>query len=194
MAQSSKDGWIDWRNSESRSILLLDLESGVLPLDITAQEAWEIYALEPVFIVEGVVFDQFKARLAGHRKQVRRDHAQRQHEEAALVHDRQLYPRAFVNHRAEPVFDMSEAKTFLEQDVECGKPQTMTMSALHHSRQAYLKFRPDIFRQRVYQEQRRQKFLVYLEQKRVLKEEAAEKRRKKVREKARQTKEKSETT
>jgi hypothetical protein len=39
-------GWIDWKQSEAKQIILHDLETGILPVDATellaAEKAWEI--------------------------------------------------------------------------------------------------------------------------------------------------------
>ena len=172
-----KEGWIDWRNSDARVVLLHDLEARVLPLDWSAEEAWQIYSTDGIFIQEGVVFEQFKARLADHCKQVGRDHKQRDFEEQALIHDRAMYERATKNQWGQPVFDLSDAKPLLQGDVERKLHELMTPAQLQKTRPEYAPFQPRIFRHRVYQEVRRQKFLFYLEEKRLKKEAEDEKRR-----------------
>ena len=81
------------------------------------EEAWGFYSLLPEFVAEEVVFSQFKSRLRDHRKQVKARRYQSERERQALEHDRQLYPRQKHNDRGEPVFDLSEAKKFLREDV-----------------------------------------------------------------------------
>ena len=68
---SKKEGWISWRGCEARTVLMTDLIDGIPPVEasrITAEEAWEVYKTMDEFAI--VVFDQFKARLQDHRKQV----------------------------------------------------------------------------------------------------------------------------
>ncbi len=65
MAPSNKEGWINWRVSEARKIILDDLRLGYLPVDardLSAEDAWQkIYQHTAEF--SGVVFEQSKARL-----------------------------------------------------------------------------------------------------------------------------------
>jgi hypothetical protein len=93
MPTPTNPDWITWRNSTPRQIVMLDLINGFLPLDPTemsAEEAWEIHYRHIADFSE-VVFSQFKARLADHRRLVRRDLHTAAHEAAALAHDRLLF-------------------------------------------------------------------------------------------------------
>jgi len=169
MPESTNPDWIDWRNSEARQIILEDLEEGILPLDaneVSAERAWDFYRHLPEFVGPGVVFSQFKERLKDHRKQVKRRQDQSRRESQALAHDRQLYPRQMHNHRGEPVFDLSNAKQLLHDDVKDKKHLSMTPSELQRTRREYMIFKPNKFKHRIYQEVRRQKFIFYLELKR----------------------------
>ena len=71
-----------------------------------------------------------------------------------------------VKHRGEPVFDVSNAKMLLRGDVADGKHLTMQPALLQQLRREYHPFKPRKFKERIYQEVRRVKFLTYLEQKR----------------------------
>jgi hypothetical protein len=170
MPPSKRPGWIEWRNCVPKHIIMNDLETGVLPIDaeeMSAEEAWTIcYRHMAEFVRAGVVFDQFKERLQDHRKQVRDQTTRATHEEEALEHDRGIFPRQTRNHRGEPVFDVSNAKMLLRGDVADGKHLTMQPALLQQSRREYHPFKPRKFKERIYQEVRRVKFLNYLEQKR----------------------------
>ena len=62
---------------------------------------------------------------------------------------------------------MHPAKKLLQEDVRTGKHKYLAPLTLFHSRTAYeLHFKKDKFRQRIYQEERRQKFIFQLELKR----------------------------
>jgi hypothetical protein len=62
------------------------------------------------------------------------------------------------------VFDLHpDAKLLLRADVEAGKHLRMTPRELQIT---YQMFEPDIFRQRIYQEVRRSKFVNYLKERR----------------------------
>ena len=119
-----------------------------------------------------VPFDQFKKQFRSgiDKAAVRRRTAAKQLE--AMEHDRQLYPRQTHNHRGEPVFDLDvEAKEQLQEDIECMRHKWMEPSELQNYREVYQKYKPHIFRFRIYQEVRRQKFLNYLDLKRKAKQE-----------------------
>ena len=157
-----KDGWINWRRSKARELILNDLRTGVLSLDrneTSEEQAWDIYKHMPQFVQEGIVFDQFKQRLRDHRKQMGKKAYNSQRQADALAHDRQLYSRAPHNHRGEPVFDVSNAKPLLRKDVADKKHRTMTPSQLQQSRPEYQMFDSVKFKERIYQEVRRQKFI-----------------------------------
>ena len=163
MPRSKKEGWISWRGCAARTVLMTDLIDGILPVEasrITAEEAWEVYKTMDEFAI--VVFDQFKARLQDHRKQVAENKIRAARELDALRHDRRLFPRQTVNHQGELVFDLHPAKLLLRADVKAGKHLRMTPRELQLTNVSYEMFEPDIFRQRIYQEVRRFKFVNYL--------------------------------
>jgi hypothetical protein len=168
---AEKPGWIaDWRFSAPRRIIIEDLEPGG-PLfgkeHISAEEAFSFYSTLPEF--RNVVFDQFKERLEAHRMQANDLSKEAQEDARALAHDRNLFPRQTHNARGEAVFDMSEAKAFLREDVIKNRHTTMTPTELQRTRQAYTTFKPDIFKHRIYQEVRYQKYLNHLEDERAKK-------------------------
>ena len=147
-----------------------DLEDGVLPVDenaCSAEDAFQIYRQYAQFA--GIKFDQFKERLKGHREQLQKLHERSNLEAEALARDRQLYPRNTHNQRGEPVFDLSEAKYLLREDVKDKKHTTVSAEALRQSRPQYRVFESEIFRRRIKQEVRRQKFVYYLSLKRAKK-------------------------
>jgi hypothetical protein len=181
MPVSSKAGWIEWLYSDSRKIILQDLEANILPLrdiDLTAEEAWDLmYSHMAEFVREGVVFSQFEARLKSHRAQVKRDKVFAARDKEAFDRDEKLFPRKSHNHRGEPRFDLNQsAKKMLQKDVEEGKHDSMSPLQLQRTRSEYLAFDATIFSDRIRQEVRRQKFINYLEFKR---EQAEENRKNK---------------
>lgn len=71
--KSKNECWIDWRKSAARARILKDLQEGKLTLEaseLTPEQAWAHYSNEDGF--QNVVFSQFKARLEGHRGQVKK--------------------------------------------------------------------------------------------------------------------------
>jgi hypothetical protein len=168
-----------WKDSPAREVILEDLLAGILPLEsdeISAREAWDdVYSNLIEF--HGVEYDQYYRNLRNHRVQVAKQLGNSKWLLSALEHDWGLTPRQTKNARGEPVFDMSIAKKFLEMDVKDKKHERMTPATLQTTRDAYKMFRLDIFRQRIHQEVRWQKFLFYLELKRVEKKKKLQERK-----------------
>jgi hypothetical protein len=170
MPKSRNPDYIDWRKSTAREYLLEDLSLGGILFqknEITAAEAWEFYQDQEGF--EDVVFPQFRDRLRDHRKNVNENYLRSQREEAALSHDRQLFPRSKTNHRGELVFDLHPAKKVLRQDIKEGRHEGLTPTQFQYQedRAVYHVFDKTIFKHRMYQEIRRQKYIHYLDLKRV---------------------------
>ena len=159
-------GWIDWRKCKSKHIILEDLCEGVIPLtdeEATAEEIWETWYKNMVeFIEEEIVFDQFKERLAAHREQVTKKKVESMRQLELLRHHQSLHPQKTRDHKGQLIFDMHPAKELLRQDVKMNKHKTMSPAALRATQSEYGEFTLDIFRQRIYQEVRRQKFIYFL--------------------------------
>jgi hypothetical protein len=161
---SRSEGWIDWRSSAARAILLRDLEPGGLLVGMdheTAENVFAYYKGKPGF--EQVVLSQFKARLSDHRKQASRDRKYAERDSEACRVDRLVHPRNTKNPRGQLVFDIHPAKRLLRMDIANGMHKTMSPSELQATRPAYGEFEPKIFTHRIYQEVRRTKFLHWLE-------------------------------
>jgi hypothetical protein len=161
----------DWRNSQARLIIISELEENKLALEeeeTSAYDAWhETYKHMDEF--KGVDFKQFRDRLKDHRQQVKRRYLDSLTEDMQLAHDRRLWPRQTHNHRGELVFDLSPAKELLREDMKASKHNTMTSSELRLSRPEYQCFKESKFRERITQEERRQKFMNHLDDHRALK-------------------------
>jgi hypothetical protein len=167
MPRTKTEGFINWKKSKVKQIILSDLRSGTLQAHVTAQEAWEVYLEStPVFSQEKVVFAQFRDRLRDHRKLVMVDITRATAELEYLEHDRQLFPRQMENHRGEPVFDLSEAKLLLRNDVAEGRHLNKTPHELQQSRVEYQPFNARKFTHRIYQEVRRIKFINHMNDRR----------------------------
>ena len=163
-------GWINWRSSRSKKLIMEDLISGLLPYDeeeCTAEEAWEHYYKHTVeFVEEDVQFSQFKARLKDHRKQVTENVIRARQDDVAVSYDRSLFPRKEKNDRGELVFDLHEAKKLLRHDVKRGRHLGKSPKQLRETRDEYKEFELKIFKGRIYQEIKYQKFVRYLQERR----------------------------
>ena len=169
MPRSKDPKFIKWEKSKAKGILLRDLEPGgalVGMEDIPMQTIYEYYHQFPEF--EKVCFQQFKDRLTDYFKAAERDRHLALRDARVLWHDRKRQPAQTRNERGELVFDQHRAKKLLRKDVKNGVHLTMTPSQLRLTRPEYQEFKKKIFKGRVYQEVRRQKFLHHLELKRMI--------------------------
>jgi hypothetical protein len=169
MSSRSKNPlYIDWANSEARSIIVSDLNDGVLSLDYhitSVQEAWAYYSTLPEFSI--VCYAQFKDKLSGHRRAIIKAGNRRQMEEEAVQHDRQLYPIQKCSAQGLLRYDLSLTKPLLREDVKAGLHLTMTAAAFKASRPEYAnEYCRRKFREHVFQEVKYQKFVNYLSDKR----------------------------
>ena len=165
MPQKQKPGNIKWPKSEPRNIVLDDLLKGVLPVDakeLSAEDAWELSHKNMVEFKD-VPFEQFKNRLRDHRRQMKNGLQRDNIEEEALQHDLKLYPRQLKNSKGELVFDLHPAKILLRKDVTERKHLMMKPMELQETRPEYLLFDRRKFKERIYQEVRRVKYINWLE-------------------------------
>ena len=169
--------WVKWRNHPAREIILQDLNYGGWLYDELKQVeelnlalVFAIYNHKHPEIFHELDFSQFKARMEDYTKKnkERRDHSKLEH--AWMLHDRQLYPQQLKNRRDELVFDLNPAKLLLRKDIAAGVHAEMTPSQFQGTRAEYQEFDRDIFRQRIYQEERYQKYLNFLGDKRTEKQ------------------------
>jgi len=171
---------IDWFNSESKQIVLDDLEAGVISLDETdSAEAlfYGMYQYTPEFIAEKVQFKQFKERLAGHREQLKHKLEAPAWERAALEHDRLKRPKKTHNDRGEKIFYWSKAMQLLKKDIEAKKHHEMTPSQLKASRPEYRDFTLAKFDGRIRQAIRKERLINWKNDKRQEEIDARKERR-----------------
>ena len=187
MPWSNKPDWIDWAYSAAREIVLEDLLPGEYLFgknDMSASAAWNNYRDMAEFKGPTVVFDQFEARLNDDQKHANKRLEISRNEKKMMQHDRNIYPEQHQNHRGELVFSRHPAQKHLRADIKASRHKSMTPMQLHASRPEYQEFKLGVFKQRINQEIRRQKFVCYLEDKQFEKrrqysEEVAKKKNKK---------------
>ena len=174
--KEAKKKWVEWKDHPAREILRDDLErNGWLygQDDLDGKFVYQAYMQQQPEFFKSVPLDQFIDQYQKATKRAAKRREKSAKEEEWLKHDRLIHPRNTHNARGEPVFDMDEeAKETLRFDVKYGLHETMEPMELHQYRPVYGKYKLDIFRPRIYQEIRRNKFINWLEFKRT------EKRRK----------------
>ena len=159
--------WTDWKKYSGRQVLIDDLQPGGLLSEkpnLTAKEAFEFYT--PLLELARVVFLQFKVWLESHREQANVQSRAAHEDMQEFLHDRLLFPRQGHNGRGEPVFDMSTAKYLLRKGVCEKQHTTMKPRYFQKTRPEHMLFKLDIFKFRIYQEERLQKYFNYLDWKR----------------------------
>ena len=190
-----RKGWIDWRKSAAREILLEDLCPGgwLEAIDNPLEKAPMIFQVykHTYEEFEDVEYDQFEARLKDYVRENKKSKERSKEEEKWMREDRKLHPRQTHNQRGEPVFDMDFAKQLLREDVKNNVHLEMMPADLWDLRKEYQKFKPDIFRQRIYQEVRRNKMINHMENKRTKRRQQfqAEKEENKIKEEKKKEKE-----
>ena len=176
MPPSQKKGWVDWPKATARLIILQDLEPGGFLHNkdhIDARVIFDFYQAVCGEDFGHIIWDQFKVRLKDHRNQVELLRKLAERDTKAMKNNRRLYPRKNRNGKGELIFDMHPAKTLLRKDIKEGRHLKYKPSALRAKRKEYQEFDATIFKHRIYQEIRRQRWLNYLKTKRDEKKEAA---------------------
>ena len=139
-----------------RKQLQLDISKNVIDANMDPEVARK---LRPEY--EAITDDAlWKSRLQGMRKIVTEGKARAADDAKALTKDRSIRPRPPLNHRGEVQWVTSEAKYYLEIDVENNQHVTMDPEPFYKSRPVYERDcpRPDVFRGHVHQEVKTQKW------------------------------------
>lgn len=164
--------WIKWnkKSNLARHILLDDLQFGRLSMnavETSADEAWDFYRKMPEF--EKICFSQFEERLADHRKQVGKQWRLCKAEEAAFRKDqaRGFRNTRTHNHRGELIIDLDPVKDLIRQDVNDNMHEGISMPEFQATRPEYLKIDKTKFKEKVYHEIKRKKFIYGWDKKRL---------------------------
>jgi hypothetical protein len=153
MAPKKKKGW---RYCATKKLLSEDILSGAIPEDMH----WhDVYWQRPEYAESK--WDLFAGRLDSLRQQISHAKDRNTTEEAALVHDRALFPIPTHNHRGEPRWDGSEAQRLLKEDVAAGIHETMKPQQLYQTHPQYNDYSLAVFRGHLYQEVRFVKFCTW---------------------------------
>jgi hypothetical protein len=157
--------------------MLADLRYGIIPMDDTEVEAfdiWDWYKGQKPF--KFVCFEQFNHQLTEHRKQVKADNDAVAVAAAAFDHDTKLRQPATHNHNGRPLFYLSAAKGPLIDDVFNGRHVGLDPDTFRRSRPEYMEWALHEFRPQIYQAARLRRWYNYREKQRRDKEAADEKR------------------
>jgi hypothetical protein len=179
MPRSKNPDYIDWQKSQAKNVIISDLEDGVLSAYETAvssEQAWDVYKNLPKF--KDICFKQFKERLKDHRKAHMKKLEESIQEEDAFQHDCLLHPHNETHdRRGKLIFDHSPAKDLLCNDIKNGAYPLLSPMELWNLHPEYKLFDLMTFRQRIFQEIKRNKFINWCEMKWEQKEGGKEKRK-----------------
>lgn len=165
---------IDWKNSAARDIIIQDLESGLLSLDrneMPARMAWDLM-YKNMIEFKDVLYTQFRDRLNDHRKVMSAKKIESKRQLDLFNYSKTLHPPKEKNSKGEPIWENHPAQELLRKDVADMKHKEMKPQALQASRHEYQVFDSKVFRDHIYQEIRRNKFMNYLNDKREMEAEA----------------------
>ena len=138
-----------WRYSEAKAQVKLLLESDEMYMNMPEQQ---LYMLSEMF--QKYRLDRFVDNVGNLKKSIKAQRQQVQRQEAALVHDRQLFPIQDTTFWGYPRWDTHEAKAQLQKDVQQKRQTTMEPKQLHAMREEYhTDFSLGVFRKHIYQEE-----------------------------------------
>lgn len=157
--EKKKTKEVPWSKTEARKLLYKDLTDGTIPLDTNDMAPQVVYLQRPEY--SDIEYERFRDRLCDMRKHIQesRDHAAS--DDAALAHDRAIFPKKSHDIRGVPRWEGSQAEAFLRLDVKQGMNKALKPKDLYMMRSEYQQFPLTVFRKHIEQEVRRVKYIAY---------------------------------
>ena len=148
-----------WQKSDGKELLMADLRSGTIALRGKG-DADKIYKLRAEFGGDDIDDKRkFPHRLRTARLKTEMLNNLSDFDVVAISHDRAIFPIKVANHETEPRWDGSQAQVLLRNDVSAKLHHNMKPQELHRLRTEYSEFSLTKFREHIYQEERRQKYI-----------------------------------
>jgi hypothetical protein len=157
-----------WRNSKAKVLLRKDFVEGELPLNDYEMTPKEVFESRPEY--SATEWSKFPDRLRGLRRATVFRIEEAEDDEAALAHDRVLYPVSEFELDGNYKWHGSEAESFLKEDaahiVSEGQRNDPGVTPLNLwlTRLEYQVFHPDKFSNHFYQAFKRFKFDTFVQQ------------------------------
>lgn len=154
-----------------------DLAAGLTD-HFTPLEAWDNWYSknETVVVVERVTKAQFLANFPENKKQMTAKKKKSMADYESMRHHLHINPQKKHNAKGELIFSAHPAQKLLRQDIKNSVHEGKTPHALRLTRPEYQQFSIQVFRQRIYQEIRRAKFVNHMNQERLKKDAKRSKR------------------
>lgn len=157
MKSTTMDGEDEtWGKSEAKKLLAKDIIEGHVTEDMKWQD---VFWYRPEYST--TTHHLFSGRLKRLFKQISDAEKRAASDDAALAHDRALFPIASHNYRGELRWEGSAAQAWLKLDVRDGKHNQQKPKELYETRAAYREFPLTVFRVHIFQEVRFQKFCTW---------------------------------
>ena len=151
-----------WRGSKAKLQLQRDLITGFVSLDKT-MKAQEVHSKRAVY--QQFPLQQFADRLRDMRKRIGAMKEAAFNDNAALQHDRLLYPTATHDLVGRPWWEGSDAERLLAEDMENELHKAWKPKKMWLSRSEYTVFELKRFRDHIYQAQKTKIFRGYQQDK-----------------------------
>jgi hypothetical protein len=155
---------IKWKKSKARSLLYKDIVEGEVPPDATdadgqsTMQLKEIYVMHPEFAEYD--YEKFSRRLSSLRQIIKKFESRSRDDQEAFENFKNHHPPSLYSHKGYIQWQGSEAQELLLQDMEDKKHETMGKEELYREQREYYKQFPlHVFRDKIYQEQRTEKYL-----------------------------------
>ena len=155
--QTTQTTQVAWNNSTAKALLQKDLAMEIIPLDGRTMGAQAVYASRPEY--SAFPFEFFKRRLSTLRREAKSQNVRRADDVAAYARDRLLFPQPLYDAKGNLRWEGSAAENHLKLDIANGLHQQMRPRELHQTRAEYQAFDANIFRDHIYQEVKRRKFM-----------------------------------
>ena len=137
-----------WGKSEAKETVRKLLLADNFYMDV---DEHELYQMSETFQVYPE--HRFVSNVKNLKKSIKTEKNWNEFEEAALIQDRQRFPKTEMTYWNYIMYDTAEAKPLLRTDIQNKKHTTMKPAQLHQTKDAYKKFPLDVFRKHIYQEE-----------------------------------------
>ncbi len=152
-----------WKTSAAKKLLvrLLSDESSWVHQSTSVEE---VYEAEPLFKLYPL--KNFKTNFKNLKESMKEERDSIHFDQAAFEKERALFPRNPTTKGGNPFWDRHDAQRLMVEDVKAGRTVQMKPSVLRDTRVEYQDFPLEVFRNHIYQEERKEREAVYWQKKR----------------------------
>jgi hypothetical protein len=155
---------VAWVKSPAKQLLWQLLSDEASYIHAFGMHVDKIYYSEPLFMQYKI--ESFRTNYRNLAAKVKADKAMVNFDQMGFDKEREKFPRNDKNDRGYLVWDQHRAQSLMKEDVKEKRSQGMKPKDLRETRDEYKAFPLDVFRQHKYQEERKQREMVYWQVKR----------------------------